>query len=244
MIDPYELILDECISALQAGVPLEEILAEVPEFAHELRPMLYAATVLSNPNPVLLPTAQKTALRNKYLQQVAILPPLPMPTWSDKLHAAYHIMRRRLTRQAIFSDLATISMTAILTLLMSLAMLNYAANGALPGDLLYNFKRVSEQIQLSLTLTESQAVALQTQFNVRRLAELEQLIQLNRLAVVEFTGVLESQVDNVWIVEGYTLILPADIHIEGQPQEGSRIHVVAFLRVNKTLVADMIQVVQ
>ncbi len=38
MMDSFESILDESISALQAGVPLEEILAEVPEYAEELRP--------------------------------------------------------------------------------------------------------------------------------------------------------------------------------------------------------------
>ena len=41
MTDRFESILDESISALQAGVPLEEILDEVPEYAAELRPLLY-----------------------------------------------------------------------------------------------------------------------------------------------------------------------------------------------------------
>ncbi len=48
MTDRFETILDESISALQAGVPIEEILAEVPDYALELRPMLYAAMLLAD----------------------------------------------------------------------------------------------------------------------------------------------------------------------------------------------------
>jgi len=58
-MDRFESILDESISALQAGVPIDEILAEVPEYANELRPLLYAATVLADPNLNWSPKSEK-----------------------------------------------------------------------------------------------------------------------------------------------------------------------------------------
>ena len=61
MADRFESILDESISALQAGVPLEDVLAEVPEYATELRPLLYAAMVLTEPKPDLAPADSMTS---------------------------------------------------------------------------------------------------------------------------------------------------------------------------------------
>jgi hypothetical protein len=68
MTDQFEALLDESISALQAGVPIEEILAEVPDYATELRPLLYAATVLADPKPDLVPEERKAALRAHYME--------------------------------------------------------------------------------------------------------------------------------------------------------------------------------
>jgi hypothetical protein len=89
MTDKFEAILDESISALQAGVPIEDIMAEVPEYAAELQPMLYAAMLLADPKPELLPETQKETLRNQYLAQVADLPPPPsLPGGKNKCHHA------------------------------------------------------------------------------------------------------------------------------------------------------------
>ena len=99
MSDSFESILDESISALQAGVPVEEILAEVPEYAAELRPLLYAAAVLADPNPTLVPEERKSALRAEYIKQVADLPAMTPLTFTEKIKAGLRIMQRRLTRR-------------------------------------------------------------------------------------------------------------------------------------------------
>jgi hypothetical protein len=244
MSDSFESILDESISALQAGVPIEEILAETPEYAAQLRPLLFAATFLADPNPQLVPEERKSALRTKYMQQVADLPAVATPTLNEKVQAVSRIIRRRLTRQAVFSDLVTITITVVLTLLMALLLLSYVAQDALPGDFLFGLKRASENVQLALTFDEEGHAALADQFNQRRLAEIEQLIEQGRAALVQYRGILETKGENLWIIEGLTVFLPPDVTLIGQPQEGDEVEVIGFLRTNNVLVADTIKVAE
>jgi hypothetical protein len=244
MSDSFESILDESISALQAGVPIEEILAETPEYATELRPLLYAATVLADPNPRLVPEERKLALRAEYMKQVAELPGITTPLLNEKAQAIFRIIKRRLNRKAVLSDLITITITVILTLLMAVLILTYVARDTLPGDFLYGFKRASENVQLSLTFNEAQRAVVADQFNQRRLAEIEQLIEQNRAAIVQFRGILETKGENLWIIEGRTVFLPTDVTFAGQPQEGDEVEVIGLLRTNNVLVADTIKVIE
>jgi hypothetical protein len=243
MPDNFESILDESITALQAGIPLEEILAEVPEYADELRPLLYAATVLADPNPELAPDETKSALRSEYLRQVAELPAIATPSFTEKVQAVFRVIRKRLTREAIINDLVTITITVILTLIMAIFILNLVAVDSVPGDFLYGVKRISENVQLALAFSDARQQELMEKFNQRRLAEIDQLINQSRAAIVEFTGVLETQGENLWIVEGLTVFLPPDIEIGEEIQEGDTVEVIGLLRTNNILVADTVRVV-
>ncbi|MDM8527515.1 DUF5667 domain-containing protein [Anaerolineales bacterium HSG24] len=240
----FETILDECISAIQAGIPIDEVLETVPEYATELRPMLYAATILTEPNPVLVPIEQKANLRAKYMAEVATLPQPSTPPLTERLQAAYHIARRRLTREALLSDLLTIAITTMLTIIMTLLLVNYAAIDAIPGDLLYRFKRMSENIQLTLSWSDENDLALQEKFSQRRLYEVEELLSQDRSGQVEFTGAVENQGKRLWLIEGYPVILPAEMTLDPAIQLGSRVHVMGFLRTNRDLVADEITLVE
>jgi hypothetical protein len=241
MTDRFESILDECISALQAGVPIEDILAEVPEYAADLRPMLFAATLLADPKPELIPEERKAALKAEYLAQAAQLPPV-QPSRSEQLRAAWHVIKRRLTPRAVLSDLATVTITVVLTLAMAALVLGYAAQDTLPGDWLYGVKQISEQSRLLITLDAADKQALRDEFNQKRLAEIEQLISLKRAAVVRFSGTLETKGANLWVIEGLPVFLPNDVVVEGDPQEGDRVAVVGFLRTNNVMVADTLKI--
>lgn len=240
MTDRFETILDESISALQAGVPIEEILAETPRYASELRPLLYAAALLADPDPTLMPEETKTILRTEYMQQVEALE-TTSPPLLERLRAVGRIIKRRLTRRALFNDLMTVTITMLLTLLMLGLLINHLAQDTIPGDFLYGAKRISENMQLSLAMDEARQTELAEQFNQRRLAEIEQLIEANRAAVVRFWGPLETRGDNLWIVAGHTIFVPDDVIIEGEPQQGDTVQVIGLLKSNNVLVADTIK---
>ena len=223
-----------------AGVSLEEILAEVPEYAAELRPMLYAAMLLADPNPALIPEERKLALKEEYLAQIASLPP-KHPTYSESITAALHIAKKRLTRKAVLSDLVTISITIVLTLMMAIAILAYTAQDSLPGDPLYGFKQATEQTRLFFTFDQDQRTDLREQFNQQRLDEINQLILLNRAAVVRFFGTLETKGENLWVVEGFPIFLPADGDIDHELQEGDTVEVIGILKSNNVLVANTVK---
>ncbi len=243
MTDRFESILDESISALQAGVPLDEILAEVPEYAAELRPLLYAALLLADPNPKLAPAERKAALHHQYMAQVAQLPPVH-PSLAGKIAAVWGVMKRRLTPKVVLTDLLTVTITILLTLVMAAALLGYAARDTIPGDLLYGIKQLSEVAQLLLTPNELDKQQLADAFNRRRLAEINQLIDQNRAAVIKFSGTLETKNKTLWIIEGYTVFLPEDTKFEGQPEEGDKVEVIGLLKTNNMLVADTVKVVK
>jgi hypothetical protein len=244
MTDSFESILDESISALQAGVSIEEILAEVPDYATELRPMLYAAAILADPNPALAPEERKSALRDEYIKQLAKLPAIPSPTFSEKAQAVFRIVRRRLTGTAILNDLITVTITIALTLSVVVLILNYLAIDTIPGDFLYGVKRFSENMQLSFAFNQNRRADLEEKFNQHRLAEFEQLVEQNRAAVIQFRGLLETKGENLWIVENHPIFLPNDLTIKEDIQEGDTVEVTGLLRTNNVLVADTIKLVK
>ncbi len=243
MTDSFESILDECISAMQAGVPLDEILTEVPEYADELRPLLFASMLLTDPDPSLAPVQQKEDLRAEYIKQVTELPALPHPGLGARTSTFFRVIRRRLTREAILNDLVTVAITIILTLAMIFILLNVLAVDALPGDTLYPVKRSGETIRLTFTFDPEQADTLSNQFSQERLDEVEQLMAQNRVAVVDFQGILETKGETVWVVEGHPILIPDDLTAPASAQEGDTIAVIGLLRANGVLVADSIIIV-
>lgn len=240
-MDRFEAILDESISALQAGVPIEEILAEAPDYAGELRPLLYAARLVTDPQPRAVPEERKQTLRAQYLAHATDLPPAP-PTLTEKGQAVLNIIRRRFSRRAMLNDLVTVSITVVLTLVMSFLVLSYASQDSLPGDMLYTVKRVTESARLALALEESSRAELAETFNRTRILEIEELARQKRAAIVDFSGILETKGENLWVIEGLTVFVPEDIgYLEGDPQAGDRVEVIGLLRTNTILLAESIQ---
>ncbi|HMR63688.1 MAG TPA: DUF5667 domain-containing protein [Anaerolineae bacterium] len=240
-MDRFEAVLDESISALQAGIPIEEILAEAPDYAGELRPLLYAAQLVTDPQPQAVPEERKQALRAQYLTEAVELSPIS-PTLTEKGQAILNIMRRRFSRRAMLNDLVTVGVTIVLTLVMSFLVLSYAAQDSLPGDMLYTVKRVTESARLTLTFEKDSRAALVETFNHTRILEIEELIRQKRAAMVDFSGILETKGKNLWVIEGLTVFVPEDIgNLEADLQEGDPVEVIGLLRTNTILLAESIQ---
>lgn len=242
--DEFESILDESVSAVQAGIPMDEVLAEVPEYAAELRPLLYAARMLTDPNPGLAPDAAKAALREKYIAQVTDLPAVPHLPLIPRVQTTWRIIRRRLTLKVIVTDVIAVLLTMLLTALMLAFSVAYWASDTIPSDWLYGVKRISESVQLTLTFSQAQRDTLAETFNQRRLDEIQRLMAANQAAVVTFEGTLETRNQNLWVVAGLTVFIPAHATIANNPQPGDTIEFTGILRANQVLEADSVRVLE
>jgi hypothetical protein len=56
--------------------------------------------------------------------------------------------------------------------------------------------------------------------------------------------VLETKGETLWIIEGLTVLAPADMMVQGNPQEGDTVEVTGRLRTDKVVVADTLKKVE
>lgn len=141
MNNDLEIILDTCISQIESDqASVDECLRRYPEHAAQLKPLLGAAARLANARDLMPDPAFKARARtqlNIYMQQ--------------------HPQRRRLS--PVFWRLSIAFATVMLLFIASGTAF---AQGARPGDALYNWKLTSEYIwritsrdQLGVDLTLS-----------------------------------------------------------------------------------------
>ena len=119
-------------------------------------------------------TAFRVVLRGKLLTHMANTP-VPVSAWDNFLNTISSQMRVMSGRTL---RLAAAAVTVLAIALTSTGTA-YAAQSALPGDLLYGVKTGMESLQLAITPAEDDA-ELHLAFADRRLAEIEALAAQNR----------------------------------------------------------------
>ncbi len=195
-----EAKLIECLDALAQGDSIEYILARYPQEAAQLRPLLETAAGL--PTLRMEPSeAAKMQSRQKFMAQAEML--------------------RRATRRKAMGFLPRFATGFIAVVLVAGALGTgaVAASGsALPGDPLYGLKRTVEDVRLQSAASSAQRLALQREFEQRRLQETDELLNAGREGEVEFTGTIEVIQPNAWIVSGLVVQLGANTQIAGTPQ--------------------------
>jgi hypothetical protein len=120
---------------------------------------------------------------------------------------------------------AMITLVTVLALVLGGNGLLTASAQSLPGDPLYAFKRSVEQTQLLFLFDPTQRQALQDAFSQRRVDETKSLITINRVAPVEFDGVLASQTDDGWLVSGIPVVITSQTRVDGALQVGDAVTV-------------------
>ncbi len=197
-----ETILNDCIDALAAGEPVDQILARYPQEAATLRPLLLTAASLFDLSANPAPEA-RTASRRAFLQQAAA----------------------SRSRPAFWQRFALIAASILVFLVFAGGGLVWAANASLPGDPLYGIKRSVERVQLTLSGNSEQ---LEIRFAERRRSEVMALIQRRREAEVEFSGVLKEVTPNRWSVGDIPVIIDSVTQIRGQPLPGANVVVFGY----------------
>lgn len=202
--------LIECLDALDHGRPVDQILARYPDDAVALRPMLETAVQLGQLKAAPS-AAAKNASRQTFLAQAAALQSAPRPTlWAGQL---WHRLWRGLVP---VMGVATALLLGVLLL----------ANAAIPGEPLYGVKLQLEDWRLSLARDPETIQALTTEWEARRLAEVQQLLAADLQADVVFGDDIASIASDHWMLKnGIRLNITDQTVIVGKPEIGAYLHI-------------------
>lgn len=175
-----EVVLAECLDALERGASLETCLARYPEQRTELEPLLRAAWRVRSTPPVATSHAFRERARDR---MVHLLQHRQAAATRHERSERVGFLRWLQTQFALDLPFRRFAMPALASLLVILlvgllgAGAAYASSDALPGDSLYPVKLASEQIRLALSLSESAKAALHLRLAAERLEEASVLIQ-------------------------------------------------------------------
>jgi Domain of unknown function (DUF5667)/Domain of unknown function (DUF5666) len=196
----------ECLSALDQGEAIDQILARYPDDAAKLRPLLITAQ--SMPALRMEPSeAVKLKSREAFLGQAVALR-------QNKRRTIGFVPRLVTALAAVVMIMAVVSAGAVA-----------ASGSALPGDPLYGLKRTVENARLALSPDDSSRGALAAQFDQTRVDEVKILVDDKRAEAVNFSGSIESIQPNAWIVANVAVIVDSSTQITGTPLLSAHAHV-------------------
>ncbi len=179
-----ETILDDCLARLAQGESIETCLAEYPQWAEELRPLLELGSLL---HMMAVPAAQEAARqqgeerlkrrlrsrsRSGWLPALVSIPSQILSLWKDTITNFLEVFMMK----KAFASLALV----VALLFGSGALTAFASQNALPGDALYPVKTALEDARLALTSNHAAAARLALQLSERRVQELTALAQAGR----------------------------------------------------------------
>ncbi len=161
-------ILATCLERIEAGASVESCLADYPQQAAELEPLLrmtqqMKALTNAGPRPMFARGARLN-LEN----QLATSP--KAVTFERRHRRTKHEPRLLLQRRFSMSALQ-LFLAAVLALTGTTGGVAYAANASNPGDALHGLDLAMENIQLNLTPDVASKVELRLQFASERLKE-------------------------------------------------------------------------
>jgi len=158
----FETILDYCIDEIQAGKSLEKCLAEFPEYRDELKPMLETVSMMGKAEA-------------------------PQPSAETINNALFEIGRRAEQEKSSAGTSGIFfpefmrkpwvfrTLSAAMVLVVLFFGLSTLSAGSVPGDILYPFKKFTENVQFLLTTGEQDRAELRLTFSEKRLKELSEL---------------------------------------------------------------------
>lgn len=209
-------ILDECFERMQRGEDLETCLASYPNQVEELRALLIIAQDVAE---LELPkTSQQateagrqrmfTALSNKKMSISKDIQTLPVSI----VGIVRYLEQVRATIKINFSKEFLVMHKTVIAIVLVLVVLfggsaasAYAAQGSLPGDVLYPMKTAIEDASADFSMDSASEVRLYLSLAEKRIAEIESLAAEGRyedmaLAVERFESHIAQAISNLLVV--------------------------------------------
>ncbi|MBP6786022.1 MAG: hypothetical protein KA170_00435 [Candidatus Promineofilum sp.] len=210
MNESLERVLLEALALMDQGLSVDDIIGRYPEQAGELRPFLLTAAALSS---LATQPALSAELQSKRMLLEA----------ADRASAQRANPAR--TAGGWLRRLAVPALALLAVVFLAGAGLIGASGSAVPGDALYETKRLAEEMRLNLTANPERATGLREQFRLERLREIEQLLTEGRRVDVSLSGTIESMAAERWMVDGVAVVAPAGTAIDGEPVVGALVEV-------------------
>jgi hypothetical protein len=165
----FENILDECLDNMLRGKSIEQCLADYPDHAAALEPML------------------RTAFRAKMATNIR-----PRPEFKDRARHQFQAAIREMdvkpvpTRRGFFPSLkpAWIALAALVAIVIAGGGTVYAAGNALPDSPLYPIKMATEQVRLFLTPSDIGKAELYAEFADKRVEEIIKMADKGEVELV------------------------------------------------------------
>jgi AraC-like DNA-binding protein len=192
----FDQALERCLRELARVGDVEAILRRYPQYASRLRPLLEAAQMTRRyyeavPEPPGGLAAGRERLLAMAAQQRARTVSATPATRTAIPRRMGQRMRLALATRLVAVLLAVIAGTAVLG-----AGAVWAAEGSLPGDLLYPVKLAAEDVRLALTSAPADQVDLALRFVERRTEEVRALSEAGRQVPDETTARMEAHIEH------------------------------------------------
>jgi hypothetical protein len=201
--------LDSCVSQLRSDADLEEVLAQHPHQARELRPLLLTVEDIRH-HVVTAPESDLRSGRDRMLARATALRDADRVSVGDRVRS-WFAPRRLSAAPRLAAALAVLA----LMLFAGAQFAGHVAADALPGERLYSVKRLNERVLLALTFDPTQRDQREAAFSQRRAEELMALVATGREAEVEhwkvrFREFVEVPRPNERRPVGWLLVVPLD----------------------------------
>ncbi len=247
----FDLILEDCLSRIDRGESLPEVVDSYPALESHLEPLLRVALMgrrLPKPVPssdgfrigknMLLAEMNKIQQANTFRQN-GYNPDSSRLTerWLGRITRLIQV--KRTTRLTPIYRFAVVSL--VLILLGGFLTVNASAS-SLPGDVLYDLKLGLEQARIFFTFDQDARQELALAFEKERVSEVELLLETGREEEVEFGGVIEQKGESIWIIKGFSVQIAPVTEMKGDPEIGSEVDVAATTQEDGTLQASEISV--
>lgn len=240
----FDTILDDCLARVRAGESLETCLADYPDLASQLRPLLVTAAGLQSLGaPVARSEAFATG-RQRMLDAVEVMWPANYHPTPETVSGGNWLtwLRRRLAPPVTRAPVRRLAVALLLVVFISGILATAASAGALPGDVLYPVKRTWEEVRLFLTVDDETRLELEAEQAQERLREINRLIETGRPEEVTFTGQLLEMGERAWRIGDLLVLVDRETVVQGDPAVGRWLEVRAMVQNDGQVRALRIQV--
>ncbi len=232
----FDLILEDCLSRIDRGESLQDVLESYPALNVHLEPLVRAALMGRRlPKPVPSKDGFRTG-KNMLLaemnnmQQVNSFRQKGSGPALSRLTGRWLGSITKLLQAKRTTGLIPIYRFAVVGLVLIMVggfLTVNASASSLPGDVLYDLKLGLEQTRAFFTFDQKARQDLVLAIEEERLSEVEILLEEGRQEEVEFGGVIEKKGESVWIIKGISVQVDSVSGLNSDLEIGSEVDVAA-----------------